>query len=398
MKRSSAEPSRPLQLAYDIRRLSAGGFNGGIKIHHYEFLRYFSERHANELAITVFCREALVEELGFLEANPRNNVIITNEKPTRDFRNGDGSLPPIRYWPSIPKEGLKRIGIDVLYCGFGSSELSSPGVPQVSLLVDTLHRDFPEALPETEHAARERVFQDSIANSALVQTNSRFCVESLKKHFPESAGKTFPIHLPLHGRFNRVKMGQLPETLHRRYHGYFLYPANYWPHKNHENLLQGYLRYRKLESSQPLDLALTGHPGEEEAKLKTLAAQLDLADCVHFLGHLEDETYKAVWELSSALVFPSRYEGFGMPILEGMYFQKAIACSQAASLPEIAPPQARQFNPNSPEEISQALLSIARNPDDHKAPPEALARFDLKAEAEKLFAKLQKAALHESRS
>jgi len=87
-----------------------------------------------------------------------------------------------------------------------------------------------------------------------------------------------------------------------------------------------------------------GHHGRRD-DLAALAAALDLHDQVELLGYVPHEDVPALYSAAEAFVFPSLYEGFGLPPLEAMACGTPVACSNAASLPEVAGPAAVFFDP-----------------------------------------------------
>lgn len=114
---------------------------------------------------------------------------------------------------------------------------------------------------------------------------------------------------------------------------YALYPASLSPHKNHRLLL---LVWRKLvdETSEPLHLVLTGH-NTDRYELLELVTRLGLDDYVHVLGLVPSSTLKVVMRQSTCVVFPSEYEGFGLPLVEAMSMGIPIVSSRSSSIPEV---------------------------------------------------------------
>jgi len=90
-----------------------------------------------------------------------------------------------------------------------------------------------------------------------------------------------------------------------------------------------------------------------------------------FAGYLPDSEYAGLLWSSLALVYPSLYEGFGMPLLEAMAAGKPVLCSKATSLPEVAADAAILFDPRKPREIAEAIACLANDP---KSAPELVAR------------------------
>lgn len=386
------QAARPLHVAYDIARLSAGGFNGGIKVHHYEFLKRFVLKHSHEIRLFVFCREEIIPELSFLSLEGRHQIHVLGPRKDYEPRNSDGSLPILRYWADLPEDLLSLLEVDVLYAGFGFSQLYTPKVPQVSLIVDALHKSCPDSLPAAEVEFRDRWYAEAIERSTLVQTNSEFCKAQLVEAFQAPPEKVFTIPLPLHARFNQVKMGNLPAAIAHLPHQYFLYPANFWPHKNHERLLEAYARYHRKAGPQALHLVLTGQKDERGELIARAVAQRGLQDFVHLIGHTELDAYKAVWELAHSLVFPSRYEGFGLPLLEAHYFQKPVLRSRDVYDAHLLAPKALAVDTTDVDAMAEALGELQAHPKDYLDDGSTLSHFDRRDEYYRLFGYLEKAA------
>ena len=124
------------------------------------------------------------------------------------------------------------------------------------------------------------------------------------------------------------------------------------PHKNLLALL-GALALISPER-RPL-LVLPGYSTWHEAELRARAVQLGVDGDVRLLGWLEGEELEGLWALARAFVFPSLYEGFGLPVLEAMARGVPVACSRASSLPEVAGGAALLFDPHSEPAIAQAI-------------------------------------------
>ncbi len=134
----------------------------------------------------------------------------------------------------------------------------------------------------------------------------------------------------------------------RRREPFLLYPAKPWPHKNHARLLEAFALLRRERPE--LRLVLTG------------GGDTPVADGVERLGRVSVDELAGLYRSAAALVFPSRYEGFGQPPLEAMACGCPVACSDAASLPEVVGDAARLFDPGSPEEIAAAVAEVLDDP------------------------------------
>lgn len=118
---------------------------------------------------------------------------------------------------------------------------------------------------------------------------------------------------------------------------YFLYPAITYPHKNHLVLLEAFAR---VAASDPdVALVLTGGEAATEAEVRERIARPDLRGRVARTGRVPAATLEVLYRHATAVVVPSRYEGFGLPVLEAQLRGCPVVASSAGSLPEVARPE-----------------------------------------------------------
>jgi glycosyltransferase involved in cell wall biosynthesis len=211
--------------------------------------------------------------------------------------------------------------------------VSSP--PAVSTVLDLQHEFLPAFFSRAERAYRRLVYGWTIRRSELVITISHHAAATLVDRLGVPAERVRPIHLGIdHERF---RPGDEPRG------GFLLYPARAWPHKNHDGL---FAALQLLRADQPdLELVLTGYEGPTPAGVRSL-------------GRVSHDELVRLYRTAAALVFPSLYEGFGQPPLEAMACGCPVACSDAASLPEVCGDAARLFDAGSPEEIAAAVQDV----------------------------------------
>lgn len=139
--------------------------------------------------------------------------------------------------------------------------------------------------------------------------------------------------------------------------GFALYPAQTWPHKNHLGLLDALARLRDRHRLT-VPVVFTGHRGKHAAAVERRAGELALAGQVTWAGFLEPSELKAVYRMARLVAFPSRFEGFGMPVVEAFRLGVPVACSVATSLPEVAGDAALLFDPGDPDGIAAAVARL----------------------------------------
>ncbi|MBX7164722.1 MAG: glycosyltransferase family 4 protein [Pirellulales bacterium] len=143
---------------------------------------------------------------------------------------------------------------------------------------------------------------------------------------------------------------------------YFLYPANSWPHKNHRRLFEAYARYLAEGGHAASKLVCTGADTGRHDRLRHWIDKLGLTGRVVLTGFVSNEELASLYVGCRALVFPSLYEGFGMPVAEALAYGKPVLCSNTTSLPEIAGGAALLFDPREPAEIAAAMRRLEQNP------------------------------------
>lgn len=154
---------------------------------------------------------------------------------------------------------------------------------------------------------------------------------------------------------------------------YFLFVGTIQPRKNLVNLINGYDSYFGPFKDVP-ELVLAGGKGWLSDEIYSLPKILNLEDRVKFLGRVSDEELKALYTGAIALVFPSLFEGFGLPILEAFACNCPVICSKMSSLPEVAGDGAIYIeDPLDCNSIAYAMTQLLQRKDDKK-----LAEIDYK--------------------
>lgn len=139
--------------------------------------------------------------------------------------------------------------------------------------------------------------------------------------------------------------------------GYLLAFSSMSPSKNIPMLLSAYARLRE-DGSRREQLVLVGHPPKRGVRLSERVESLGLGESVTFTGYLSDEQLSLLLQHAAAFVFPSLYEGFGIPVLEAMAAGVPVACSRVASLPEVAGEAALFFDPTDLQDMTRALARL----------------------------------------
>jgi glycosyltransferase involved in cell wall biosynthesis len=138
---------------------------------------------------------------------------------------------------------------------------------------------------------------------------------------------------------------------------YLFYPANPWPHKNHAGLIEALVVY-KQKYKEEISLVLTGRLKDSEWSAQAMASKAGIGKQVFDLGFVPKEDMAALNSGASLMVFPSLFEGFGMPLLEAMSCGCPIAAACSTSIPEIVGDAALLFDPTKSVEIAECIYRM----------------------------------------
>jgi glycosyltransferase involved in cell wall biosynthesis len=140
---------------------------------------------------------------------------------------------------------------------------------------------------------------------------------------------------------------------------FVLYAGNIKPHKNLERLIEAFhlLRANSPELSH-VQLLIIGDEISKYAALRRAVHRHKLHKHVRFFGFVPDQTLAALYRLANAFVFPSRYEGFGLPPLEAMASGTPVIASNVSSLPEVVGDAALMIDPYEPKAIAEAMYRV----------------------------------------
>ncbi len=221
--------------------------------------------------------------------------------------------------------------------------LPTHGQATVQSLLDVQHLDLPHMFSRAELAYRKMFYEGAAKRADAVITISHFAKSRMVELLGIDPTRIHVAHLGVDG-------SQFTPNLGAR-DGFILYPARSWPHKNHRRLIAAMEIVRR--ENRDLRLVLTG------GGLDTLGK---LPEWVDRLGLVSAEELRDLYRRASAMVFPSLYEGFGMPPLEAMASGCPVAAANVGSIPEVVGDAAVLFDPLDVEAMAQAIDEVLHRP------------------------------------
>lgn len=258
---------------------------------------------------------------------------------------------------------VRRLKLDLWFCPMINLDPRQLPIPTVITIPDIQQEYYPEFFTSAELRERALMYRPSCQEATAVITISNFSKRCMVEKYGLPPEKVHCIYLA--GEETSLDFTKCPslDMIRQRYplpETYAFYPANLWPHKNHPMLILALHRLRKTYGVS-LPLVLTGADMGQRNTLEELIRHFQLQDQVHFLGYVGGEELPRLYEGAAMLVFPSLFEGFGIPLVEAMALGCPIAASNGASIPEVVGDAALLFDPRNPDSIAEAMFCVLSN-------------------------------------
>lgn len=207
--------------------------------------------------------------------------------------------------------------------------------PFVTSIHDTVWRTMPKTFPWRDRLILNTFIPGTIRRAAAITTGSEFARGEILRHYPQAAGKLHVVPYAVDEAYRPVTAPERLEQVRQRYglpQRFLLSVGVLQPRKNVAGLIEAYHALPAALRAE-CGLVITGKKGWLLRNLPQTAREA--GEGVIFTGYVDDNELPALYSLASCLVYPSLYEGFGLPPLEAMACGTPTITSTAASLPEV---------------------------------------------------------------
>lgn len=279
-------------------------------------------------------------------------------------------LPHLKKLPVVATLGnlelhqaAKKLNLDILHDPCGIAPFLAP--KDNYRRVTTIHDALPVVYPRTQPFFTRLVFRLLVARagktSDAIFTVSQTSADDLRRYYNFPSSKVYVTP-------NGVNPAQFSagENLNKtlRKYGikipYFLYVGALNPRKNINRVIEAFLLLRKQEPE--VSLVIVGPPSwGARHELRTVLNSAGLENGIVFTNFLSDEHLHLIYRGAYGLVFPSLYEGFGLPVLEAMSFGTPVITSNVSALPEVAGDAALLVDPCSTYAIYEGMLRLLKD-------------------------------------
>ncbi len=270
------------------------------------------------------------------------------------------ALRKLKIIPSYITQQLYAHPVDLLHYPGTTIDQLEIKTPCVLTMHDLQQEYFPEFFSAEVLAWRKANFKPSAQKARRIITVSEYTRQTIIKKYDIPTQKVQTIHHginkifhPLISQDTIIKVRQkyrLPEQ-------FIFFPANPWPHKNHARLFE-VLKLLKQKYRASCRLVLSGIFESEQSNLQSLVADAGVSNKVHILGYIPYQDLPGIYATATMLVFPSLFEGSGIPVLEAMACGCPVICSNTTSLPELAGEAAILVNPLDVAQMAEGIYNV----------------------------------------
>jgi glycosyltransferase involved in cell wall biosynthesis len=267
-------------------------------------------------------------------------------------------------------QAVKDRGIQALW--FNHFDPIYVDVPYILNIFDLQHRlqpCFPEVSANGQWRLRETVWAEGTRRAALVTVGSQEAKEQLCHFYGVPLENVWVLQFPTPQKAADIALGRVgrPERVNVRAkygikHDFLFYPAQFWPHKNHVNLLHA-LKLLK-ERGRSISLVLTGSDHGNRGHVEKVVQDLDLTDLVHFCGFVPYEDILSFYHDAKALAYVSFFGPENLPPLEAMALECPVILSDIAGVRGLHGDGPVLVEPSDPVSIAAGIAFILDNPDE----------------------------------
>jgi glycosyltransferase involved in cell wall biosynthesis len=238
--------------------------------------------------------------------------------------------------------------------------------PIVVSVHDISFLEHPEYFPWLRALQLRLTVKHTIRRAARVITPSEFSRRRLLEAYQPAPDKVQVVPIAMAPTFRPLPHGTALRWVSDRFAipgPFVLTVGDLQPRKNQIGLIRAFQDLVVNDPDLPHRLVIVGKQTWFSDRVMDAAKNSRVADRIHFTAFVNDDELLQLYNACDMMVFPSYYEGFGLPILEAMACGRAVACSNTSAMPDVANAAAILFDPEKPAEIARAMRDVLRNPE-----------------------------------
>ena len=350
---------KKLRILFDARPI-IDSRKSGIGYYVTHLVENLSQEYSEQLELQGFY-------FNFLGRN--KNSKFTKNDPTISFKASKiipGKLIPllrkVKFSPYL--EFFASNKADVLLF---TNYVSLPSVrktPNAIIVYDMGYLDCPDYVQDKNLKYLVESMPASINNAELIITISEFTKKRILHYFPQlNPDNIIVTHIPpVDQKIKHLQLNNRLRDLGIIQKKYLLYLGTIEPRKNIANLVDAYAELSP-ETREEYSLVIAGGNGwKDEAIMQKINDYKSKGFNIILTGYVSDQEKSVLYSNALLFIFPSHYEGFGMPILEAMQYDVPVAASNIEIFHEVAGDAIEYFNKDDPTDVAKSISKIIENP------------------------------------
>jgi glycosyltransferase involved in cell wall biosynthesis len=305
------------------------------------------------------------------EQGPDDDIVVVSNRPIDTTRplpsrvavDAPSSRVPRMVWmQTVAPRALRRLRADIAHFTNGMVPLASP-VPTVVTIHDMSLTMYPRYHPPRRVIFNRPLVDLAARRADAIITVSQSAKRDITRVYGLPADRVHVVHEAAAPTFHRVEEPASLERVRQRYglpERFILYVGTIEPRKNLPKLIEGFAR-RHLSGDLPHRLLCVGPYGWLSRDLEALLDRLGIRDAVQFAGYLPFDDLPALYSLAEMFVFPSLYEGFGLPVIEAMACGVPVVTGDVPALNEVAGGAVERVARLDAESLGDVMVRLARD-------------------------------------
>jgi len=253
---------------------------------------------------------------------------------------------------------VEQAGIDLMHFTTPAAFLTA--TPNIYHPWDLQHLHLPQFFSPKEFQDREVSYRAFCEQASMVSVATSWTKRDIMRHYGLRQEKVQVVPIaPVVTEYSVPSEDDLA-AVRRKFSlpaDFIFYPAQTWAHKNHIGLLEA-LSILRDRDKLIVPLVSSGRATQFFPEIEKQVLRLGLAEQVRFLGFVSPLELQCLYKLCRSMVFPSKFEGWGLPLTEAFSLGTPVACSNVTSLPGLADDAALLFDPDDPEEMAGAIKRL----------------------------------------
>ena len=252
---------------------------------------------------------------------------------------------------------VRRASVDLIHAPAYTAPLLA-AVPTVLTIHDVSYERHPEWYPYRRDWLRRAFYRRSARAAAHILTDSEFSRDEIAAAYGIARDRITVAPLGASGTFRETDAAApvpLPSGIAVPY---LLHVGDLHERRNLAVVVNALVEAQRRLETPPLSLVLAGIDRGVGDRLAAMAAGLGAPEAIIRLGEVSEPTLRALYQNAAALVYPSRYEGFGLPLVEAMAIGTPVLASRAASIPEVVGESGVLLDPGDPRRWADAIVNV----------------------------------------